>query len=162
MTWDIKLPKTGNYSIAVTEHGHDQTLSYNLSLHCLFGGDCGAKLPVCEVAATYNAGALNLTFILRSVALAKWDLWLNVQSTMKHIIKTKQIKINDPRTFAATIAPFPPSGKIDFINTLSRDNKGITCSDSIILNTGDPVGGASPTAEELESLILRAPLQPEP
>lgn len=156
---DIKLLKTGNYSLVVTESGHDQTLSYNLGLHCQFG-TCDPKLPVCEVEATYNAGALDLVFTLRSVPLAKWDLWLNVQSTMKQIIKSKQIRIPGQRTFTAKIPSFPPSGRIGLINTLSRDNKGITCSDLTMVNTGDPVGASS--ANVGENVIVNVPLPPEP
>ena len=150
------LTMTGVHTVVVSEWGNDAAFPYSLSLHCLSGA-C-PKLPVCDVDLTYTPGTLGLTFTLRTVTPATWNLWVSAQTTTTKIKQLPLQPIDPPQEFSASV-PLPAIGTIGFLSTLTTPEKGIICSDWETVDTGIS-GTRTPSIEQIENLLRAAPILP--
>ena len=150
---DFPLTKTGVHTAIIAESGSDQTASYTLSLHCIFG-TCSPKLPVCDVSATYAAGTLNLNFTLRTIENVSWGVWATVFGSTIPLWSVPVPPVDPAATFPLSIPGLPSLGAIGFLTTFAHSTKGITCWDFATVDTGPPGPAASAiTPDELRRLI---------
>jgi hypothetical protein len=133
---DVALPPapaSGTYQIIVTSQGHNDTVTYNMSLTCVSGA-CPAPPPTCLANPSYASGTLTLNFTVDTPEPVEWHVALLAAGSVFTLWKVPLPVIDDPASFALPIPGFPSIGTIGLLSTFTGPS-GLTCSDLKTVNT---------------------------
>jgi len=138
---DTTPVQTGTHLILLYEAGYDRTVSYNLTVSCLLG-TCGSGAPACTLkdTPTYDAasGTLTMKFTIGHQYPVTWNGWLTYQNTLESLWSESRAKTDPPVSVTKTRANLPKVGKAGILSTVTRTQKGITCSSWVLIDTGTP------------------------
>jgi hypothetical protein len=107
-------------------------------------GGCGfvarpiaASTSLCDqtAAMTYQNGALNLAFTVRTSVQTTWNAWLFVPIGTYRLWTVTAPALVTPTAINIPISPFPPVGTAYLLSMLSTTTGGIVCADIASVNT---------------------------
>lgn len=90
----------------------------------------------CYLAASYADGALTLDFSIQTAEAVTWNAWLSTETVMHRLWSVPLPAGLGPLTAPLSIPGFPQLGEIGLLTTFTTADRGITCSDWKLLDTG--------------------------
>ena len=143
------LVNSGTYQVIATEGNSDTTITFNLSLQCIFG-PCGTTPPACLVdLSTDQNNTLTLDVTLATPEAARWDLHLDTLFG-DFLLAQIPIPVVDPAVgFQIPIANFPDLGDVVVWSSLNTAD-GVTCFDFDRIDSGP--APSEPTPPNIEAI----------